>query len=124
MKDVDQARKNIFWRTLKKKKQVIDLSLLPPCKKSLLLHVSRANYISNIWRQSSTAVTRLDEPQNHGWNDNFTLRWCNTPYPDDIAEFLVNQNSNDVHVDDMEEEEDMDAEDDVSDIFLCEDGEI
>ena len=98
MKDVDQASKNIFWRTLKMKKQVIDLSLLPPCKKSLLLHVSRANYISNIWRQSSTAVTRLDEPQNHGWNDDYTLRWCGTLYLDDIAQFLVNQNSNDVHV--------------------------
>ena len=102
---------------------MIDLSLLPPCKKSLLLHVSRANYISNIWRQSSTAVTRLGEPQNHGWNDDYTLRWCDTPYPNDTAEFLVNQNSNDVHVDDMEEE-DIDAEDDVSDIFLCEDSEI
>ena len=43
---------------------------------------------------------------------------------DDITEFLVNLNSNDAHIDDMEEEEEIDAEDDASDIFGDEDDEI
>ena len=33
--DANQLRSNIFWRVLKTKNRIIDLSLLPPCRMSL-----------------------------------------------------------------------------------------
>ena len=39
-----EARNKIFWDTLKKKKKIVDLSMLPPCPASLNLHTERSNY--------------------------------------------------------------------------------
>ena len=48
--DVTAPRNEIFWKTLKNKKQVIDLFHLPPWWSSLKLHARRCNYIAKIWR--------------------------------------------------------------------------
>ena len=88
IKDVDQARKYIFWNALKKKKSVIDLSLLPPCKRSLRFHVRRTNYVSFIWRQSTESVMISDLPQNHGWDQHFDFAWAEELFPQDVSTFL------------------------------------
>ena len=38
-KKPNQLRSNIFWRVLKTKNRIIHLSLLPPCRMSLELHI-------------------------------------------------------------------------------------
>jgi hypothetical protein len=43
---VDDARRKIFWKNFAKDHKVTDLSLLPPCKSSLLKHIQRANYVA------------------------------------------------------------------------------
>ena len=123
IQDAYQARNNIFWRTLKKKKQVIGLSLLPPCKKSLILHVKRANYICNIWRQFSTPVMLLDPHQMQGWKEDFKLEWSDSPYPNDVAKFLVIRQAGhkiselDRDTQNIEDIDDFDDEENIGDNF-------
>ena len=40
--EVNAVRRAIFWDKFKKKKQVVDLSLLPPCRDNLQFHASYA----------------------------------------------------------------------------------
>jgi hypothetical protein len=46
----------------------VDLSLLPPCKKSLVQHIHRANYQVAIWNRSHIAIQNASKPtEGHGW---------------------------------------------------------
>jgi hypothetical protein len=46
----------------------VDLSLLPPCKKSLVQHIHRANYQVAIWKRSHIAIQNTPKPrEGHGW---------------------------------------------------------
>ena len=45
----------------------VDLSLLPPCRRSLLMHIKRANYQCLSWMNAGTAQLRLPSPVGHGW---------------------------------------------------------
>lgn len=113
VREVNQARRNIFWRTLKKKTKVIDLSLLPPCKLSLLHHLTRANYVAFAWRQASNPEMVIEPPQWHGWDDECEYTWSDEKYPNDVAEFLAStssiscedNNDDDIDDDDLEEDD-------------------
>lgn len=91
---MDQARYNIFWANFKKKR-IVDLSLIPPCTKSLKLHSARANYVARMWRHASSPKLELESPTLHGWDTDLSLKWVEQPYPDDIAELLVQQTETD-----------------------------
>ena len=54
---INSTRKKIFWRNFARDEGIADLSLLPPCESSLLLHISRANYVARIWRQASLPLS-------------------------------------------------------------------
>ena len=41
--DVNAVRRAIIWNKFKKKNQVIELSLLPPCRENLRFYVMRTN---------------------------------------------------------------------------------
>ena len=108
--DVNKLRTEMFWKTLKKKGQIIDLSLLPPCRMSLKLHIKRSNYVARIWRQASLEMMEIEPPQNHGWNEDFSLEWPEMIIPDDVIRAI--------EVDSQQTEEsdyDTDPEDDVED---------
>ena len=45
----------------------IDISLLPPCKTSLQLHILRANYQAYIWKHAHVPDIELPSPTNQGW---------------------------------------------------------
>ena len=49
-KSVDKLRYNKFEAVYRKKNKIQDFSLLPPCLRSLLLHLKRSNYIARIWK--------------------------------------------------------------------------
>ena len=119
--DVDSARNKIFWDTLKRKKKVIDLSMLPPCKKSLLLHIKRSNYISRIWRQASVAEMDIQNAQNHGWNLDFSLQWNDEAYPHDLELLLERSEDSDDDDDDSDHDELYGENDDESDVFIRDD---
>lgn len=111
LSSVDDARRKIFWRNFTKDQKVTDLSLLPPCKSSLLKHIQRANYVARMWRQSSRATMETDTPISHGWKDDLSVDWVTKPYPEDICELLVSQDLDDLDdCDDLIETSDDDEE--------------
>ena len=51
-KNIDNSRFQIFNKKYIRQNKVIDLSSLPPCKRVLFSHSSRANSISHLWKSS------------------------------------------------------------------------
>ena len=56
----------VFWKNFTRDEKITDLSSLPPCKSSLLLHIKRANYVARTWRQAAQPMIVLDDPTMHG----------------------------------------------------------
>ena len=100
----------------------VDLSLLPPCKKSLHMHIERANYQARLWRLAHTNTPDVPGPVGHGWckNTDSTLscQWfrgnCMPQYLIDLLDDGRDA-SNISDDDDTDEDRDYDSEDD--DIF-------
>ena len=117
---VNEARSRIFWNHLKKKKKVVSLSLLPPCKSSLTLHIRRANYVAALWRQAANEIIAEESAEQHGWNADFSLKWAKA-YPDYVYDMLregtpVEGNDNDDD-EDEEVEEEQEFEDHDAEVF-------
>ena len=110
---IDDARRAIFWRNFAIDKKITDLSLLPPCRSSLERHIRRANFVARIWRQSSNPMIESEEPNMHGWNDDFAVDWISDPYPEDISEFFVTDDADarGDNWDNVDEEDDGDLTD-------------
>ena len=45
----------------------IDLSKLPPCRRSLLPHIKRVNYRVAQWKRSHIKTLEVPAPKDHGW---------------------------------------------------------
>ena len=86
LSSVDDVRRKIFWRNFSRDQKITDLSLLPPCKDSLVRHIKRSNYIAHIWRQASRPMIEQEDPINHGWKADFSVDWIFEPYPEDISD--------------------------------------
>ena len=65
---------------------------LPPCKSSLQLHITRANYQAGIWRRAIFPLPEVPLPGGHGREiaeGEITLKWLNSkPSSEEILEFL------------------------------------
>ena len=83
---VDKLRYNKFEAVYCKKNKIQDLSLLPPCLRSLLLHLKRSNYIARIWKSCFQAVIDFQGISNHGWNSDGTIKWTTEEFPDDVED--------------------------------------
>ena len=72
----------------------VDISLLPPCHSSLLLHIKRSNYQTAIWRKSLEPQHHLSEPNLHGWVqgvDGLEIQWTHQEMmPQYLVSILVN----------------------------------
>ena len=110
MKSVDEARMKIFWDNLKKKKKVVDLAMLPPCRASLKLHIQRSNYVARIWRQASNAEIEEPSAMRHGWNPDYTLKWESVAYPKYVYDLLQQSSVDDEDDDEQDDEGDDDEE--------------
>ena len=111
--DVNELCSEIFWRTLKTKKRIINLTLLPPCRMSLHLHIRRSNYIARIWRQTETDMMELENPKDHGWNDDFSLQWPEDVFPTDVMRQLDDEITEESDYDtDSDDEVDQDEDED------------
>ena len=52
----------------------------------------------------------MDDPKNHGWLEDFSIQWVETPFPDDICELLVNQGENEGYMSLSDESDSNDGE--------------
>ena len=86
---VDDARRKIFWKNFTRDEKITDLSSLPPCRSSLLLHIKRANLVARTWRQAAQPMIVQDDPTMHGWKDDFSCEWVSEAYPEDLCELLI-----------------------------------
>lgn len=48
----------------------VDLSKLPPCRRSLLPHIKRVNYRVAQWKRSDVRTSQCPDPSAHGWELN------------------------------------------------------
>ncbi|MES9950704.1 MAG: hypothetical protein ABW118_17235 [Candidatus Thiodiazotropha sp.] len=57
----------------------IDLSLLPPCRASLEMHVQRANHQAFVWCHAHEQFPNVPNPEGHGWkvdeDGSFDFEW-------------------------------------------------
>lgn len=105
----------------------IDLSQLPPCKKSLLQHIKRANYQTMIWKQALTNFPELPNAQANGWRITesgcLDIDWIGDEdiLPTEIVDILTDreqQSDDDINKELDEGEEwfsESDSEDDLTD---------
>jgi len=71
----------------------IDLSLLPPCKTSLKMHILRANYQSYIWKHAHIAKVKLPKAVGYGWkrtdDGSPDVKWTTGPlFPPEMLDKL------------------------------------
>ena len=71
----------------------IDISLLPPCHSSLILHIKRSNYQTAIWRRSLEPQHYLSKPSLHGWVEGVNgleFQWTHQEMmPQDLVSIIV-----------------------------------
>lgn len=89
VESVDQLRYKMFLQKIEKEGKVVDLTLLPPCKSNLRFHARRANYVAHMYRRANELILSLDNPSNHGWNDQGSALWSKICYPDDLSDLLL-----------------------------------
>ena len=99
-RDVSKVRKKIFDKKCKQEGIITDLSVMPPCKSVLRLHT---NYVAKIWKSSMENEVDCPDITRHGWNEDGSIKWVESIFPEDIEEILLNDN--------YEEDFDMDVED-------------
>ena len=111
-KSVDKLRYNKFEVVYRKKNRIQDLSLLPPCLRSLLLHLKRSNYIARIWKLCFQAVIDFQDISNHGWNSDGTIKWTTEEFPDDVVEILTAEDEDEIAPIDEPDDSDEDSDED------------
>lgn len=52
------------------------MSLLPPCKDALYMHIKRAAYQAKIWYTSDKAFPNISSPRGQGWELNQDGELC------------------------------------------------
>lgn len=89
----------------------IDMSSMPPCKRSFIQHIERVNYQVGIWKRAHIAYPTIPNAASHGWkleNDILQPLW----YEGDIVPQLLADMAEDV----VNTDEDCDIEDPFLDV--------
>ena len=89
----------------------MDISLLPPCRSSLRLHILRANVVARIWIQADQQRIELPDLTQHGWNISLEIKWVEKAFPHEIEELLVQTDNKLVIEDEEESDEDSEVDD-------------
>ena len=104
-KDINNTRHILFQKKVTKGKKAPDMALLPPCRSTFSLHVRRAVFVANMWRNTPTSWLDLPDITGFGWEVDGTPIWIDEAFPDDVAELLFDE-------EDDEEEDDFDDDSD------------
>ena len=99
--NINEARFQIFEKKQLRSKQITDLSILRPCKRTLGFHLTRANYVAKLWKSSGTAMVDLPSPCENGWYDDGKIQCTDEMYPEDITSLLINYNDDDYDEDEF-----------------------
>ena len=59
----------MFINTFQKEHKTMALCNLPSCLKNLSRHISRSNYVANIYERADRLNMCLDNPCEHGWDE-------------------------------------------------------
>ena len=69
-------------------KGINELTLLPPCKDNLKLHISRANYVGNMYVTATRLHMCLDDAMHHKWKQDGKVQWRNDCFFENITDVL------------------------------------
>ena len=108
-KSVDELRYKKFESIYRTKNKIQDLSLPPPCRRSLILHLKRADCIATIWKLCLQAIINFQDISNHGRNSDGTIHCPSEEFPFDIIKILTNEDDSETVA--IEEPDDSDEED-------------
>ena len=89
LSNINDVRKAMFWEKFEKKKKIVDLILLPPCKENRRYHIMRSNYVAYIFQHADQLILDVMDPGNHGWDRERKIVWSNECYPLNISELLL-----------------------------------
>ena len=100
IRDIDKLRYVTFLTRYSPGKKLltndrgIDLSLLPPCRSSLMMHIARVNYQCLIWKQAHIQNPELPKPHDgHGWclhGNDLEYKWTTKDIlPQDLADLVL-----------------------------------
>lgn len=91
------------------------MSLLPPCKSSLELHITRCNYQAYIWKHAHIAKPVIGRPEENGWtkeDDVLKVKWTSGDIlPQELIDILDDSNT------DLEDNSPVEFENDLDIIF-------
>jgi hypothetical protein len=110
---VNDAHYELFQKKYVKENKVIDLSLLPPCRSSLILHLNRCNYVACMWKSSAVANITYPPPSQHGWTGEFEIHWHDEVFPTDLEMLLLNSTESDEEYEVGTDEESGHSDDDI-----------
>ena len=102
---VDAARLDMFMKKQTKENKVIDLSVIPPCFTSLYLQMKRANYVAAVWKRTEHPQILFPSIEEHGWQADCSINWIEEPFPDDISDFLYEEDEYSYETSDDENDE-------------------
>ena len=88
-KNVDDVRSKMFSKKYSNEHKVVDLSILPPCRSVLRLHVQRSNVVAMIWRRSLEPMVDIPDLSEHGWLNDGRIQWIDDAFPDSLEEILL-----------------------------------
>ena len=88
LQSVNDARRKLFWQRYEKDEKIIDLSLMPPCQRSLELHCKRANYVAFMYRNADRLILAIESPERHGWSEDGFITRSQDCFPEDTDERL------------------------------------
>lgn len=105
-------------------KSGLDLSLLPPCKASLDMHIKRANYQSFIWKKAHIGFVSMPLPMAHGWqmkDNELECTWSEDDniLPQELVDLLGKKENVDTDDDAAEDDVEIDGID--QDLFFDDD---
>ena len=70
----------------------IEPEALPPCRSSLKLHVTRANFQSGIWHRAIFPSPDIPCPSSHGWEvsaNSINIKWLSSKTaPEEVLELI------------------------------------
>lgn len=87
--NVNSTRFELFERK-QRKGVIVDLSVIPPCLSSLLLHMERANYVARLWKLSGVPMLNdAPSPIGYGWDQDGDVVWIDEMLPEDVKTLFV-----------------------------------
>ena len=82
--NINEARFQIFERNNfdQSRSQIFRYYLLA---RTLVFHLTRANYVAKLWKSSGAAMVDLPSPCENGWYDDGKVQWTDEMYHEDIT---------------------------------------